>query len=227
MPRRSRTLLSAKIFRTSSSTTSTFLPTSASSDRCKRSSIFCFSGGRLATTRCRNNAVSSSKRSGDSTPLTTTLRAKVCKRASSSGESSFPVKTTTGNSLKQRIAECIPGSQSPSCRANENREPCNQMSLDSEPPKRHYRLPRPRYRRHRRPAAPEWSVVQHGYPRRSADACDAGSILLYLVQRRGQAFGRGGFCNERECSARQAVLTIFIERQHLHRNVSVVGSCFR
>ena len=39
MPRRSSTLLSAKMLRTSSSTTSTFLPTRSSSERCSRSSI--------------------------------------------------------------------------------------------------------------------------------------------------------------------------------------------
>src|SRR6266852_3084688 len=88
IPLRSRTLLNAKMLRTSSSTMSTFLPTSASSDRCSRSSIRCFSGGRSATTRCRNSAVSSSKRSGDSTPFTTTLRAstpaRCCARISGS-----------------------------------------------------------------------------------------------------------------------------------------------
>ena len=47
----------------------------SSSELCSRSSMRCFSGGRSATTRCRNSAVSSSSRSGDSTPLTTTLRA--------------------------------------------------------------------------------------------------------------------------------------------------------
>ena len=73
-------------------------PTRSSSERCSRSSICCFSGGRSATTRWRNSAVSSSSRSGDSTPLTTTLRASVCSRASSSGDSSLPVKTTTGRS---------------------------------------------------------------------------------------------------------------------------------
>ena len=57
-----------------------FLPTRASSERCRRSSIFCFSAGRFPITRCRNRAVSSSSRSGDSTPLTTTLRASVCSR---------------------------------------------------------------------------------------------------------------------------------------------------
>src|SRR6201997_4258064 len=69
MPRRSSTLLRAKMLRMSSSTTRTFLPTSASSDRWRRSSIFCFSWGRSATTRCRKSAVSSSSLSGDSTPL--------------------------------------------------------------------------------------------------------------------------------------------------------------
>src|ERR1700733_6577708 len=56
MPRRSSTLLSAKMLRTSSSTTSTLRPTSASSDRCSGSRTFCFSGGRSATTRGRDSA---------------------------------------------------------------------------------------------------------------------------------------------------------------------------
>ena len=60
----------------------------------------CFSSGRSATTRCRNSAVSSRSRSGDSTPLTTTLRAMVCRRASSSAVSSRPVNTTTGVSAR-------------------------------------------------------------------------------------------------------------------------------
>src|SRR5215467_124875 len=107
IPRRSNTLLSAKMFRTSSSTTNTFLPTSASSDRCRRSSIFCFSAGRCATTRCRKRAVSSSSRSGDSTPFTTTLRASVWSRVSSSGDSSLPVNTTTGNSLSDAVSRIL------------------------------------------------------------------------------------------------------------------------
>ncbi len=84
------------MLRASSSTSRTVFPTRSSSELCRRSSIFCFSVGRSATTRCRNNAVSSSRRSGDSTPLTTTLRAIVCSCASSSEDSSLPVKTTTG-----------------------------------------------------------------------------------------------------------------------------------
>src|SRR6202140_447147 len=104
IPRRSSTLLRAKMLRMSSSTTSTFFPTNASSERCSRSSIFCFSCGRSATPRCRKSAVSSSSRSGDSTPLTTTLRASVCRRASSSDDSSFPVNTTTGRSLSDSLS---------------------------------------------------------------------------------------------------------------------------
>ena len=47
MPRRSRTLLSAKMLRTSSSTISTFLPTRASSERCRRSSILLLFLGQI------------------------------------------------------------------------------------------------------------------------------------------------------------------------------------
>ena len=104
MPLRSNTLLSAKMLRISSSTTSTFLPTNASSERCKLSSILCFSAGRSATTRCRKSAVSSSNRSGDSTFFTMTLRASWCRRASSSDDSSLPVKTTTGKSVNVGVS---------------------------------------------------------------------------------------------------------------------------
>ena len=58
----------------------------------------CFSAGSSVTTRCKNKAVSSSRRSGDSTPLTTMLRAMVCSSASSSADNSRPVNTTTGTS---------------------------------------------------------------------------------------------------------------------------------
>ena len=98
MPRRSSTLDSAKILRASSSTSSTVRPTRSSSELLSRSSMRCFSGGRLVTMRCRNSAVSSSRRSGNSTPLTTMLRAIVCSLASSSADNSRPVNTTTGTS---------------------------------------------------------------------------------------------------------------------------------
>ena len=54
--------------------------------------------GRSATTRCRNSAVSSNSRSGDCTSLSTMLLATSFSRASSSADSSLPVKTTTGTS---------------------------------------------------------------------------------------------------------------------------------
>ena len=100
IPRRSSTLLSAKTLRASSSTRTTVRPASCSSESRSRSSMRCLSVGSLASARCRNNAVSSSRRSGNSTPLTTMLRAIACSWASSSAESSRPVKTTTGKSAK-------------------------------------------------------------------------------------------------------------------------------
>ena len=69
MPRRSSTLDRAKMLRASSSTSSTVRPTRSSSELLSRSSMRCFSAGRSVTTRCRNSAVSSSRRSGDSTPF--------------------------------------------------------------------------------------------------------------------------------------------------------------
>ena len=84
------------MFRASSSTRRTVRPTRSSSERLSRSSIRCFSGGNCAVTRCMNSAVSSSSRSGDSTPFTTMLLAILCSCASSSADSSRPVKTTTG-----------------------------------------------------------------------------------------------------------------------------------
>ena len=73
-------------------------------------------------TRCRNSAVSSSRRSGDSTPLTTTLRAMVCSCASSSGDSSRPVKTTTGTSARLVVvAQSAPAPRSRTCRAAADR----------------------------------------------------------------------------------------------------------
>ena len=63
----------------------------------------CFSGGSSDKTRCRKSDVSSSSRSGDSTPLTTTLRASVWSWASSSGDSSRPVNTTTGTFDKRLV----------------------------------------------------------------------------------------------------------------------------
>ena len=77
MPRRSSTLLSAKMLRASSSTSSAVLPIRSSSELFSFSSIRCFSIGNSVITRCKNSDVSSSSRSGNSTPLTTMLRAMV------------------------------------------------------------------------------------------------------------------------------------------------------
>ena len=98
MPRRSSALDSAKMLRVSSSTTSTVRPASISSELCRRSSMRFLSSGRSSATWCRNSAVSSYSRSGEAAPLTTMLRAMVCRRASSSGVRSRPVNTTTGRS---------------------------------------------------------------------------------------------------------------------------------
>ena len=103
MPRRSSTLLRAKMLRASSSTSSTLRPSRSSSEPCSRSSMRCFSGGRSDTSRCRKSAVSSRRRSGDSTPLTTMLRAIACSCASSSADSSRPVKTMTGMSARRVV----------------------------------------------------------------------------------------------------------------------------
>ena len=59
--------------------------------------------GSSATTRCRNSAVSSNRRSGDWTSLSTTLLATVRSCASSSSVSSLPVNTTTGRSRERAI----------------------------------------------------------------------------------------------------------------------------
>src|SRR5437588_9820384 len=88
MPRRSNTLLSAKILRESSSTNSAVRPIKSSSELLSLSSMRCLSDGRSVITRCKNKAVSSSRRSGDSTPLTTMLRHGVDLRILLSGQ--FP-----------------------------------------------------------------------------------------------------------------------------------------
>ena len=93
----------------------------SSSEPCSRSSICRFARADPRRTRWRNSAVSSSNRSGDSTPLTTTLRASMRSRASSSAESSLPVKTTTGRSRSASRREWFPAPRSRSCRAGADR----------------------------------------------------------------------------------------------------------
>ena len=96
-------VVSAKMLRASSSTTSTLRPRSASFEPCRRSSILRLPSGSSAMTRCRNSAVSSSSRSGDCTSLSTMLLATSCSRAPPPAVSSLPVNTTIGMSLQRRV----------------------------------------------------------------------------------------------------------------------------
>ena len=84
MPWRSSTLDSAKMLRTSSSTTSTRLPTQRLVGLVQALHHRCLAGGRSAITRCRNSAVSSSRRSGDSHALDHDALARALRRRSSS-----------------------------------------------------------------------------------------------------------------------------------------------
>src|SRR5205807_867445 len=97
-------LLSAKMLRISSSTTSTLRPLRGSSPSCSASIMRCFASGRSAITRRRNRAVSSSSRSGERTPLSTMLLAALRSSVSSASVSSRPVKLTTG--ARRRSPSC-------------------------------------------------------------------------------------------------------------------------
>ena len=46
---------------------------------------------------------------------------------------------------------------------------------------------------------------------------------LMRVESRLQPFGRGGLGDKRECTARQAMMPVFIQGEHLHRNVPRAG----
>ena len=63
----------------------------------------CIRSGRSATTRCRNSAVSSSRRSGERTSLSTMLLASVRSCCCSASLRSLPVNTTTGTSRQRRL----------------------------------------------------------------------------------------------------------------------------
>ena len=181
------------MLRTSSSTTSTVLPTSSSSDRCSRSSICCLSGGRSATTRCRNSAVSSSSRSGDSTPFTTTLRANACSCSSSSGDSSRPVKTTTGRS-RQRVVRARSGRapRSRTCRAAAGRARRSRTARrDSADERRLAGVGGDDVDVVVRRAARGCSAARRRCPRRRAAACGAAARRLLMRSSAAlQAFGR-------------------------------------
>ena len=44
-------------------------------------------------------------------------------------------------------------------------------------------------------------------------------VLLDASQGRFETLGGRGFGDERECAARQTVMPVFVEREHLHGNV--------
>ena len=79
------------MLRTSSSTTSTFLPGKSASALCSCSSIWRFSSGSFASTRWRKSDVSSSSRSGERASLTMIVSAKRFSFVSSRFVSSFAV----------------------------------------------------------------------------------------------------------------------------------------
>ena len=181
----------------------------------------CFSGGRSVTTRCRNSAVSSSSRSGDSTPLTTMLRAMVWIWASSSADSSRPVKTTTGRSDKRRIAFICSSTSKPDMSGSRRSSTTQSAALS-------------------RSVASASAPVADGddldvvVAEQLADAHLLGGIVLdhqqplaarlgiFLdaVEHRLDAFGRHRLGDEGERAAGEAVLAVLVQRDDLHRNVA-------
>ena len=101
IPRRSSTLLSAKMLRASSSTSK-----HRSADQVLVGTVQSLQHLLLCSREIRDHAVqeqATSRRAGaraNSTPFTTTLRAMVWSCASSSADNSRPVKTTTGISVE-------------------------------------------------------------------------------------------------------------------------------
>ena len=208
------------MLRASSSTSSTVRPTRSSSELLSRSSMRCFSGGRSVTMRCRNRAVSSSSRSGDSTPLTTMLRAMVWSCASSSAESSRPVNTTTGTSDKAASARSRSSTSKPdmsgSRRSSTTQSHGSCRSIDK------------RFR-----AGAGGHDLDVVVAEQLGDAHLLGLVVLHDQQRlrRGLAYslmrdkaafdalGGGRLGDERERAARQTVLAILVERDDLHRDV--------
>jgi len=130
MPRRSSTLLKAKMLRTSSSTTNTCLPTRFSSEACRRSAeVVC--RAQLIDHPVQEERVSSSRRSGDSTPLNHDAARHGVQTLCSSGVSSLPVKTTTGTSFTRSSSRILRAPQSRTYRARADRGPCSQYGSSS------------------------------------------------------------------------------------------------
>ncbi len=93
---RSSTELNAKMLRKSSSTINTLRPVRPPSAARYSSSMRRCSSGKLAWERCRNSAVSSSKRSGERASFSTTVFATRFSFATSLRSRSFAVYTTIG-----------------------------------------------------------------------------------------------------------------------------------
>ena len=211
------------MLRASSSTSSTVGRPDPRRSCCSRSSMRCFSAGRSVTTRCRNSAVSSSSRSGDSTPLTTMLRAMVCSCASSSADSS-----RAGEHDDRHVATAPSSSR---------------MLLQhleaghvGQPQVEHHAVARAARAASSSAAAPVSAVddldvvvaeqlrdahlLGRDCPRRPAAAC--GAAVAYSLIRDSaalDALGRRRLGDEGERAARQAVLAVLVERDDLHRDV--------
>ena len=223
MPRRSSTLLSAKMLRASSSTSKHRFarPDPRRSGAAARASA----AFRPADRRRPGAGTARSHRAGapaTSTPLTTTLRAMVCSCASSSADSSRPVKTTTGmsaSSASPRI--CFQHFEAGHVR---------------QPQIEHHAIGRLCLAESARPRSPVPTVAMSisSWPSNSVMLTLLGRIVLddqqalaprlrrnvlILVKRGFEALGRGRLGDERECAARKPVLPILVQRHDLHGNV--------
>ena len=171
-------------------------------------------------TRCRNSAVSLSSRSGDSTPLTTMLRAMVCSCASSSADNSRPVKTTTGMSASPLSARMRSSTSKPDISGSRRSSTTQSHGLSCSVFKRFA-------------AGPGIDDLDVVMAEQFADAHLLGRVVLddqqALLARLGEfldarqrlvdAFARGRLVDEGEGAAGKPVLAILVERDDLHRNM--------
>ena len=156
--------------------------------------------------------------------MTTTLRASVCSCASSSGDSSWPVNTTTGTSR----------SALSSADALQHLEPRHV----GQPQVEHHAVERLLGQRgQRRRAGVGDHDVDVVVAEQLRDAQLLGGVVLDDQQplaprrrvgldareRRLQPFGGRRLGDERERAARQAVLPVLVQRHDLHRDVPRVG----
>ncbi len=212
------------MLRMSSSTTSTLRSCSGSSDWCSVSIMRCLAGGRSVITRCRNSAVSSSSRSGERTPFSTMLFA-LCRSSSSSAvDNSRPVNTTIGVSRSRSSCWMLSISSKPDTSGSRRSSTMqsNDFSLQ---------------RCERVGAAADRSDLHVVEADQLGDAHLLGRVVfddqqlanarrsevLDALERRFQSFGRRRLVHERERAALQAVLTLFFDREDLHRDVAGGG----